>query len=73
MQTRRKWSIGAIIALSAVFLVGCSRDPEAAKKKYLARGNSYLQEGKYSEAAIEYRNAIQIDSRFAEAHYQLAQ
>jgi len=55
------------------FLAGCSRDPNIRKEKYLETGNRYLQNQQYREAAIEYRNALQIDPRFASGHYQLAQ
>lgn len=54
-------------------LLGCSRDPNVRKQKYLDSGGKYFAEGKYREAAIQYSNAIQVDSRFAQAHYQLSQ
>ena len=31
-----------------------------------------LHKGQYREAEIQFRNAIQVDSRFADAHYKLA-
>jgi len=52
---------------------GCSRDPNVRKQKYLDSGERYAAEGKYREASIQYLNAIQIDSRFAQAHYDLSQ
>ena len=61
----------ACLLLAAVF-TGCSRDPNVRKQKYLDSGEKYFAEGKYHEAAIQFSNAIQIDSRFAQAHYQLA-
>src|SRR5271165_5761009 len=54
-------------------LAGCSRDPNVRKQKYFESGERYFAEGKYHEAAIQYSNAIQIDSRFAQAHFQLSQ
>src|SRR5947208_10873671 len=42
------------------------------KQKYLESGQRYYDRGKYREAAIQYENAIQVDARFAEAHYKLA-
>src|SRR5579863_66020 len=56
-----------------VFLAGCNRDPNVRKQKYFDSGEKYFQEGKYREAAIQFSNAIQIDSRFANAHSELAQ
>jgi cellulose synthase operon protein C len=71
----RSVSIRLLLAcslLAAVF-TGCSRDPNVRKQKFLESGEKYFAEGKYREAAIQYSNAIQIDSRFAQAHYQLSQ
>ena len=58
--------------VSGVFLFSCNRDPEVAKKKYLENGNRYFERGKYREASIMYRNAIQKDGKFGEAYYRLA-
>lgn len=64
-----------IISLSLVFtlLTSCSSDPNVRKQKYFQAGQSYYDKGKYQESAIEYLNAIKIDSNFAQAHYQLAE
>src|ERR1035437_2096030 len=66
----RLWTLSV---LAGVLLLGCSRDPNVRKQKYFKSGAQYLQAGKYREAAIEFQNAIQLDPRFSEAHYQLAQ
>ena len=58
--------------ITALF-TGCSRDPNVRKQKYVESGDRYFAQGKYREAAIQYANAVQIDSRFAQAHYQLGQ
>jgi tetratricopeptide (TPR) repeat protein len=54
-------------------LTGCSRDPNVRKQKFFDSGEKYFAEGRYREAAIQYANATQIDSRFAAAHYKLSQ
>ncbi len=61
------------LVISISFLAGCSRDPEARKKRAFDKGNAYFQNGKYREAAIEYANAIQVDPKYSAAHFQLAQ
>ncbi len=58
--------------LTALF-TSCSRDPNVRKQKYLDSGEKYFAEGRYREASIQYLNAIKIDSRFAQAHYDLSQ
>lgn len=61
-----------ILALTAMGLAGCSRDPNVRKQKYLESGERYFAKAEYSAAAIQFGNAIQLDPRFAAAHYQLA-
>jgi tetratricopeptide (TPR) repeat protein len=58
--------------VSALF-TGCSRDPNVRKQKYFESAERYFAKGKYREAAIQYSNAIQVDSRFVQAHYQLGE
>jgi tetratricopeptide (TPR) repeat protein len=55
-----------------LLLSGCSSDPNKEKSAYLTSGDKYYQGGKYQEAVIQFRNAIQIDPRFAAAHWHLA-
>jgi tetratricopeptide (TPR) repeat protein len=66
-------SLILIFTLIAALSLGCSRDPNVRKQKYFASGQQYFQQGKYQEAAIQFSNATDIDPRFAEAHYRLAQ
>src|SRR5579872_1292864 len=61
------------LGLIAVLFVGCSRDPNVRKQKYFESGQHYLDKGQYREAAIQYKNAVQIDSTYGNAHYGLAQ
>src|SRR3989441_8340006 len=51
----------------------CSRNPEVAKKRYVESGERYLQKAKYLEARTQFRNALNLDPRFVEAYYKLAQ
>ena len=61
-----------VFALAAlVTLVSCNRDPNVAKKRYLDSGNKYYERGKFKEASIMYRNALQKDQRYGPAHYKL--
>ena len=58
--------------LSALFLTGCSNDPAKAARRYIESGDRYAQQGKYKDAAIEYRNAIKRTPQSVEAHARLA-
>jgi len=48
--------------LIAALFMGCSRDPNVRKQKYLESGDRYFAKGRYREAAIQYSNAVQVDS-----------
>jgi len=61
------------LTLTLASMVGCSRDPNVRKQKYLESGERYFAKEKYREAIIQFSNALQVDSNFADAHYQLAQ
>ena len=60
-----------VVTITLGLLAGCSRDPNVRKQKYLESGQRYFEKAKYREAAIQYSNAIQVDPRFADAHYHL--
>lgn len=63
------------VLVAAALLTGaaCSKDPVAQKQAYLASGNAYVEEGKFAEAIIEYRNALQIDPKLGDAQKRLAE
>ena len=67
-----RWT-GAAICLLVVLGTGCSRDPNIRKQKYLESGQRYFDKGQYREAEIQFENAIQVDTRFTDAHFKLAQ
>ena len=50
----------------------CHGNVETAKRKYVESGDRYVAQGKYSEAVIQYVNAINKDPKFGEAHAKLA-
>jgi len=62
-----------IVSSFVLVLAACNRDPNVRKQKYFESGQKYFADGKYRQAAIQFENAIQIDGKFAAAHYQLAQ
>lgn len=60
------------VALTLVAF-GCSKDPNVAKQEHFGRAEKYAAGGKLPEAIIEYRNAVQLDPRFGQARYRLAE
>ena len=58
--------------MAVLFFTACSTDPNNAKLKYLNSGEQYFKSGDYQAAIIQFRNALQVDPKYADAHYQLA-
>lgn len=54
-----------------VCLAACNRDPKEVAKKYVETGNKYYDKGKFKEASIMYRRALQKNMRDAQAYYRL--
>jgi tetratricopeptide (TPR) repeat protein len=66
-------SVLSCVLLSTPLALGCGFNADARKQAYLKSGNEYVEQSKFAEAVIEYRNAIQLDARYAEAHLKLAE
>jgi tetratricopeptide (TPR) repeat protein len=60
-----------VVVACALATVACS-NPEKAKAEHVQRGEAYLTEKKFQEASLEFRNAVQIDDKLAQAHWGLA-
>src|SRR5437879_6578239 len=69
-STLRLLALGLTLAL---VLTGCTRDPNVEKQKYFESGQRYFARGKYRDARIQYLNALHLDSRYADAHFQLGE
>jgi tetratricopeptide (TPR) repeat protein len=54
-----------------LLLAACNTDPKAASRKYVDNGNKYFNRGKFKEASIMYRRALNKDARYGEAWYRL--
>jgi len=60
-----------LLVLTVLLLPGCSRDPKVLREQCVINGNKYFRNGKYKQASILYRRALQLDPKYAEAHYRL--
>lgn len=59
--------LGALVVISLAALTAC----RTSKEGFVARGNKFAEAGKYQDAEIQYRKAIQKDSQYGEAFYRL--
>ena len=67
-MTRRWWARAALVA-AGVTLAACGTSPQA----HLDAGKACAAEGKYREAAIEFRSAVKGDPTLADAELRLAE
>src|SRR5665213_177850 len=61
-----------VLLLFTFFIASCSRDPKIQARRYVENGNKFYEKGKFKEASIMYRRALQKDLRNGEAYYRLA-
>src|SRR5215216_7082159 len=64
-------SLFCLLLAATLSSTGCA-NPAKAKADHVKRGEAYLKESKFQEASLEFRSAIQIDDKHADAHWGLA-
>src|SRR5688572_29193412 len=69
----RSMGIVLVCTCAAFSLVACGKDPETRKREYFAAAEQHVKEGKFAEAVIQFRSALQQDSKFGEARFALAE
>lgn len=62
----------ALVPAIVIVAAACAKDPEIAKREFVASGDRYVQQGKYKEAVVQYRNAVQQDPLYGAARLKLA-
>src|SRR5262245_26476560 len=70
---RKSLALSPFVVAMLVIAAGCSKDPEVAKRELVQSGDTYVKASKYKEAEVQYRAAVQRDSRFGEARLKLAE
>ena len=61
------WTIAVLIFVS---LFAC-RSAEEKRTKFYNKGLAFYEDGDYDRARIEFSNAIQIDTKYAESYHML--
>jgi tetratricopeptide (TPR) repeat protein len=70
---RNRAHVYLLAAFAASFaMASCSKDIQKLKRQYVESGDKFVAEEKYSDAVIQYRNAVVLDSNFGEARFKLA-
>src|SRR5215831_19403133 len=60
------------VGLLALLVTSCAENPQKAKLKYVESGDKLVEKKNFSEAIIQYRNAVTKDGSFGEARFKLA-
>ncbi len=71
-RSKLNYAVFLSLLLAAVFVMSGCANSEKAKLAHVEKGEAYLKAEKFQEASLEFRNAIQIDEKFAAAHWGLA-
>ena len=67
----KRRGLGFLILAMLLVAVSCTRDPVKQAENHLKYGNRMFDKGKYKEASIMYRRALQKNPRYGEAYYRL--
>src|SRR5690242_17991937 len=74
MQSINGRSLTVLLCFIALSMLvnGCNRDPHVRAVQHLKSAQNWLKINKPDEASIEIRRALQLDPRYADAHFELA-
>lgn len=67
-----RWLPHLCLVVSTVFLVSCSEAPSERAARYETRADGYVQQEKFREAVIEYKNAVRATPDNPAIHWKLA-
>src|SRR5215510_5187680 len=71
-ECRRKSYVLPLFVVLAALTIGACTTSEKAKAQHVSRGQALLKDKKFQEAVLEFRSALQIDEKLADAHWGLA-
>ena len=61
-----------VVLCIALLLMSCG-DATSSKQSHLNKGIQYLEEDDFLKARVEFKNALQIDPKYAQAYYYMGQ
>lgn len=62
----------ASVLITLFFLAGCASKEEKLQN-HIKSADRYLEDGRYNEAVIELKNAVQLDPEYVDGHYRLGE
>lgn len=70
VRVNHKWVLLGILLCVAFWIGGCT-SMEGKRDKFLEQGKELFQKGDYIRARLQFRNALQIDPKFAQGYLWL--
>ena len=67
---KKRFTVLVVLLFTLSLVLGCS-GPEEKKMKFFNKGKALYEKGDYVKAALEFKNAVQIDPKFADGYYML--
>ena len=67
-----RWMSSLSLVVTAAFLLSCSEGPSERAARYETRADEYVQQEKFREALIEYKNAVRATPDNPAIHWKLA-
>ena len=61
------------IVVLALACQACGWSPFASKEEYVRRGRQFAEQGRYPDAILQYRKALQKDASYGEAYLRYGQ
>ncbi|MEA2083332.1 MAG: tetratricopeptide repeat protein [Thermodesulfobacteriota bacterium] len=71
MVNRYFRNVCILLILFILSLLAACGGPEEKKVRFFEKGRAFYEQGNYVKARLEFKNAIQIDLKYAEAYYYL--
>lgn len=68
-----KSKIRNILCIGLVVSLAACGGAEERKSKYMEKGKAYFEQNNFDKARVEFKNVLQIDTKFPEAYYYVGQ
>jgi tetratricopeptide (TPR) repeat protein len=62
----------SLVLLALLLASGCARDPQRVAARFIASGDRYVEQKRFKEAQIEYRNALEARPQDVDTQLKLA-
>jgi tetratricopeptide (TPR) repeat protein len=65
------WLVIAALTMMTLCLAGCAKNPAKVKAKAVAAAEKYVQQARWEDAIIEYKNALKADPKADDVYFKI--